>query len=94
MKADAELEALRCAIDEVDGKILELVAERVRLVLAVGNYKRKHALPVYDPERERNLLERLSRAAPAPLGPDTVRHIFERLVDECRRLEQKHVTGR
>ncbi|HEY6557237.1 MAG TPA: chorismate mutase [Polyangiaceae bacterium] len=91
MKAAAELEALRRAIDEVDHRILELVAERVRLVLAVGEYKRTNALPVYDPERERHLLERLSRAAPAPLDGDTARRIFERLVDESRRLEQKHV---
>ncbi len=91
MKAAAELEALRRAIDEVDQKILELVAERVRLVLAVGEYKRANALAVYDPERERHLLERISHAARPPLDGDTARRIFERLVDESRRLEQKHV---
>jgi chorismate mutase len=94
MKAEAELAELRRAIDEVDHKILELVAERVRLVLAVGDYKRRNSLPVYDPERERSLLERLSREAPAPLEPETVRRIFERLVDESRRVEQKHVAAR
>lgn len=94
MKADVELAELRSAIDEVDQKILELVAERVRLVLAVGDYKRRNSLPVYDPERERTLLERLSHAAPAPLQPETVRRIFERLVDESRRVEQKHVGAR
>jgi chorismate mutase len=91
MKAGAELDALRRAIDEVDQKILELVAERLRLVLAVGEYKRAQSMPVYDPERERSLLERIARAAPAPLDGDTARRIFERLVDESRRLEQKHV---
>jgi chorismate mutase len=94
MKAEVELTELRRAIDEVDHKILELVAERVRLVLAVGDYKRRNSLPVYDPERERSLLERLSREAPAPLQPETVRRIFERLVDESRRVEQKHVGAR
>jgi chorismate mutase len=91
MKADAELDTLRRAIDEIDHQILELVAQRVRLVLSVGDYKRRNALPVYDPERERKVLERLARAAPHPLDPETVRRIFERLVDESRRLEQKHV---
>ena len=91
MKADPELDALRRAIDAIDQEILELVAKRVRLVLQVGDYKRKNALPVYDPSRERALLERLSSAAPAPLDADTVRRIFERLVDESRRIEQKHV---
>jgi chorismate mutase len=89
-----ELDALRAAIDHVDRGILELVAERVRLVLRVGDYKRQNGLPVYDPERERSLLERLSSTAPAPLDADTVRRVFERLIDESRRIEQHHVQQR
>ena len=40
VKPDPELEALRKAIDEIDARILELVAARVRVVLSVGDYKR------------------------------------------------------
>lgn len=87
-----ELEELRRAIDEVDQKLLELVAERVRLVLRVGDVKRARDLPVYDPERERQVLERLAAAAPEPLDGTTVRRIFERLIDESRRLEQRHMS--
>ena len=90
----SELDSLRQAIDQVDRRILDLLEERVRLVLAVGDYKRKNSLPVYDPERERSLLERLSRAALPPLDGDTVRRVFERLIDESRRIEQQHVQHR
>lgn len=89
--AGAELNDLRRAIDDIDRQILELVAARVRVVLAVGEYKRRHGVAVYDPERERNLLTRLAELAPDPLDGDTVRRIFERLIDESRRLEQHHV---
>lgn len=89
-----ELDALRIAIDTVDRSILELVAERVRLVLRVGDYKRQNGLPVYDPERERSLLDRLASGAPQPLDGDTVRRVFERLIDESRRIEQHHVQQR
>jgi chorismate mutase len=88
---ELDLDALRKAIDEVDGRLLELIAERVRLVLEVGDYKRERGIPIYDPERERQLLDRLTSRAPAPLQPDTVRRVFERLIDESRRLEQLHV---
>ena len=88
--SDSDLETLRRAIDAVDTRLLELVHERVRLVLEVGAYKAKHGLAVYDPERERRMLERLSALAEPPLEPDTVRRIFERLIDESRRLEQRH----
>lgn len=91
MTSASELDTLRRAIDEVDRRILELVAERVSIVLQVGDYKRRNGLPVYDPERERSMLERLARCAEPPLDADTVRRIFERLVDESRRIEQRHV---
>ena len=87
----AELDALRDAIDELDLQILELVARRVSTVLQVADYKRVHGMPVYDPERERRLLERLCELRPAPLDTDTVRRVFERLIDESRRVEQKHL---
>ncbi|HEX7668443.1 MAG TPA: chorismate mutase [Polyangiaceae bacterium] len=87
-----ELEELRCAIDEVDQKILDLLAERVRLVLAVGDVKRERQMPVYDPDRERRILDRLAALAPPPLDGMTVRRVFERLIDEARRLEQHHIS--
>ena len=91
MTNKADLDELRQAIDAVDLQILKLLHERVRLVMAVGEYKRERDMPVYDPERERALLERLCRSAEPPLDADTIRRIFERLVDESRRIEQHHV---
>jgi chorismate mutase len=87
-----ELDSLRFSIDEVDRKILELMTERVRLVLAVGDVKRARQMPVYDPDRERRVLDRLASLAEPPLDGATVRRVFERLIDEMRRLEQHHVS--
>jgi chorismate mutase len=83
-----DLDELRRSIDAVDQQILRLLHERVRLVVQVGEYKRERDMPVYDPERERALLDRLCRAAEPPLDAETIRRIFERLVDESRRIEQ------
>jgi chorismate mutase len=88
--SEPDLESLRRSIDAVDLKLLELIGERVRLVLAVGDFKARHGLAVYDPDRERRLLERLTAVAQPPLEPGTVRRIFERVIDESRRLEQHH----
>ena len=84
------LDALRRSIDEIDSRLLALIEERIRLVLEVGEYKRKHGLAIYDPERERKLIERLTAEARPPVEEGTVRRIFERLIDESRRLEQRH----
>jgi chorismate mutase len=86
--ADPDLAVLRQRIDDVDRRILALVAERVRIVFDVAEFKRQRGLPVYDPERERTMLDSLTALAPPELEPQTVRRIFERLIDESRRLEQ------
>jgi chorismate mutase-like protein len=88
---DQELEALRRQIDAVDERILGLVAERVELVLRVGELKRASGAAVYDPERERRVLDRLAHQAAPPLDRETVQRVFERLIDESRRLELAHV---
>ncbi len=88
---DTDIDALRKRIDEIDREILRQVAERVRVVLAIGDWKRGQQIPVYDPERERRVIERLCGMAEAPLDRETVRRIFERLIDESRRIEHQHV---
>lgn len=87
-----ELAELRISIDAVDRQLLELVRQRIELVLRVGDFKRARNLPVHDPERERLLLDRLAGDARPPLDEVTVRRVFERIVDEARRLEERHVS--
>jgi chorismate mutase len=87
MTDDEALAALRRRIDSIDDRIVELLAERVSAVLEIGELKRQSGAPIYDPARERSILERLSRHPPSPLEPETVRRVFERLIDESRWVE-------
>lgn len=89
---DPEIAELRRSIDAIDQQLLMLLAERVRLVLAVGEQKRRAGLAIYDPAREKSLLDRLAAEASPPLEPEAVRRVFETIVAESRRLEQDHVT--
>ena len=88
-----ELETLRVAIDAVDAEILSLVAKRIGLVLQIADYKRGRALPIYDPARERSVIDRLIGLAPASLDAQLVRRVFERIIDESRRIEQHQLTA-
>jgi chorismate mutase-like protein len=85
------ISTLRDAIDVVDRKILELLAERLRLVEQVGEVKRSLGLDVYDPTRERDLLDKVAQLAPAPLAPAMAQRIFQNIIQESRALEQRHV---
>src|SRR3954452_18378077 len=88
-----DLSELRDAIDAIDGEILRLFTERARLVLRVGEGKKKSGVRVYDPDRERRILERLGKMASEPVDAETVRRVFERIIDESRRIEQRQVDG-
>ena len=85
---DAELQTIRAAIDAVDAEILSLVAKRISLVLQIADYKRARDMQIYDPARERAVIDRLIGLAPETLDAQIVRRIFERIIDESRRIEQ------
>jgi chorismate mutase len=87
------IEQLRVSIDEIDQRILALLAQRLRLVLEVGEVKREQSLEVFDPDRERRLIDKLGEAAPAPLKAGMARRIFQTIVTECRSLEETRVSG-
>lgn len=84
---DAELRALRERIDAIDDEVLVALSRRAELALAVGRLKRKAGRSIYDPERERALLERMTAANPGPLGGEAVRLIYQRIIQACRNLE-------
>ena len=82
------IERWRRRIDELDASILELLNQRSRCALEIGSAKGRLGLPVYDPEREAGILRRVVSGNTGPLGEDAVRRVFERILDESRRLER------
>ena len=88
MDPKQEIERWRGRIDEIDGQIVELLNERSRCALAIGAEKRKLGWSVYDPSREMGIVDRVRERNDGPLGDDALRRLFERILDESRRLER------
>jgi chorismate mutase len=77
------LQALRAEIDEVDAKIVGLLAERFRVTGEVGKLKARHALAAVDPRREAAQEARFRELArQRGLNPDLVVRIFRAIIDE------------
>lgn len=94
MSKDAEqLEAWRRRIDTIDGQLMRLLNSRSACAVEVGRIKRALGLPIFSPEREAEILERVMRENPGPLDPMAVRRVFERIIDESRRLERLAAAG-
>jgi chorismate mutase len=78
----------RRRIDAIDDELVRLLNSRSACVVEIGRIKRALGLPLYSPEREGALLERVLRENPGPLDGAAVRRLFERIIDESRRLER------
>lgn len=88
---DPTLAGLRQNIDRIDRQILELLGQRLELVLKVGDFKRERDLPAYDPAREALMLRTLAANAAEPLDASCAERIFMRIIEESRALEQRHM---
>ena len=77
----------RRRIDEIDRKLVELLNERTQCALEIGKLKQAQNLPLYQPDREREVLENADRANPGPLPDAAIRRLFERIIDEARSAE-------
>ena len=51
--------------------------------------KQAQNLPLYQPDREREVLENAERANPGPLSDAAIRRLFERIIDEARSAERE-----
>jgi chorismate mutase-like protein len=86
------LEQLRQRIDELDEDLVRLLNERAACALRIGEIKTAMGLPMYQPEREADVLRHVRAASVAgggPLGPEAIARLFERVIDEARGLELK-----
>jgi len=79
---------LRRRIDQIDDQLMKLLNSRSACAVEIGRIKRHVGMPVYQPEREKWILERVERNNPGPLDRGAVRRVFERVIDESRRLER------
>ena len=84
------VEDWRRKIDEIDRKLVELLNERSHCVLEIGRLKKVDGTPLYQPDRERQVLEAVEKVNPGPLSGAAIRRLFERILDEARSVE-RHV---
>jgi chorismate mutase-like protein len=88
------LDEIRLDIDRVDEVLVRLLNERARCVCEIGRLKKESGIEIYQPDREKDVLNHVRAVATeGPLGPDAIARLFERIIDEARRLERRVVHG-
>ena len=83
--AKADLDQLREQIDRIDQQLVDLLAQRQRVVQRVTEIKQQHDLPTFHPAREENLISaRRTQATQAGLDPDYVEDLFRTMLRHSR----------
>ena len=83
-----DLEDLRRRIDLLDEHLVRLLNARAACALEIGRVKRERGLEIYQPSREVEVLAHVADVNTGPLDTPALRRLFERIIDEARRLER------
>lgn len=83
-----KLKELREKINFLDSEILKLLEKRAEVVTQVGELKKGTNIPLYIPEREREILDNISSKVEV-IPKDSIKSVYREIISGCRVLEKK-----
>jgi 3-deoxy-7-phosphoheptulonate synthase/chorismate mutase len=81
------VEKLRQQLDSLNIQLLELLNKRAELVKELGEVKKKSGVKKFDPEREKQMLEKLVQKNQGPFDDQTVRYLFKQIFKASLQLQ-------
>jgi chorismate mutase/prephenate dehydratase len=85
---NSRLKPLRERIDAIDAQLIALLNQRAAVALEVGEVKKHFNAPVFRPEREMQVIQRLQDMSDGPLAHDHISAIWREIMAASRALEQ------
>ena len=85
------LDEIRQEIDKLDGELLKLFVQRMKLCCDVAEYKAQNGLPIFQGGREKAILEKIAENAPEGLESASVL-LFTQIMDISKCLQQERLT--
>ena len=81
----------RKKIDELDRKLVELLSERAHAAHEIGKLKKNVDMPIYEPDRERNVFNNVQKYNKGPLPDRELLRIYERVMDVMRQIQKEEI---
>lgn len=88
-----ELDKHRQNIDDIDQKILELLNNRAKEAMHIGEIKKAAGQPLYVPSREKKIFERLTGLNTGPFPNDALRSVYREIISASLSLEEVQKVG-
>ena len=87
-EVDRQIAKIRERMDALDVQLVALLNERASCASEIGCLKHTVGLEVYQPNRESEVLNQVRAHNAGPLDAGAITRVFERIIDEARRLER------
>lgn len=84
-----DLDLLRKTIDECDRQIVEAIEKRFNAIKDVVAYKKKNDLPIFQPSREEEVLEKVDSYLTTPEFSEELRSIYVFMLEKSREVQQR-----
>jgi chorismate mutase / prephenate dehydratase len=85
---ERELEQLRVQIDALDHQLVDLLNARAKVVVEIGKVKQRRNEPIYAPDREKFVLEKVRRLNQGPLPDRCLEAVYRELMSGSFALER------
>ena len=82
---------LRDNVDEIDKELVHLISKRTLHSVLIGRVKRSMNLATYNPQREKEISQRISSFVEEPLSKEALLRIYERILDESRAIQREEL---
>ena len=77
---ESKLLALCTRIDSLDEQLVSLINQRVQVAAEIGRLKTGAEMPLYSPDRESEILQRISALNQGPVDPAVLESLFRLLL--------------
>ena len=86
-----ELEDSRKQIDALDRELTRILEERMKVVAQVAAYKKEHHMEIFDPRRERLILDKIAAMAQYKELAPYLQRIYQCIMDESKNYEREYM---
>jgi chorismate mutase len=86
---EKKLARYRKRVDLLDKIIVFLLNLRTRYSINIGRIKISLGIPTYVPERERDIMEKITKKNKGPLSKESLQRIYERILDQSRATQKR-----
>ncbi|WP_414049967.1 bifunctional 3-deoxy-7-phosphoheptulonate synthase/chorismate mutase [Macrococcus animalis] len=85
-----ELNHLRDRIEAINVEILKLLSERGEIAQQIGEEKRKQGTAIYDPKREKEMINMLQDINEGPFDDNVIKQLFKEIFKASTELQKSY----